>query len=716
MLGTAGYMAPEQVRGQPADSRADLFSVGAVLCEMVSGRPAFTRATAADTMAAVLKDTASLGTIVDAQLERVLARCLEKPCESRFQSAHDLAFALEGLLGSSSTSIRRAGVRWSWQTGWRWAAGAVLAAAAVLLIAWWAPWREPPLVAPIVLSAQLGADVSIVDSISTAFGQTMTISPKGDVIAFQARTGARGLRQLHVLRLDQRQAVPLPGTEDAVGPFFSGDGQWIGFFADGQLKKIAVTGGTPESLAPAPNTRGGAWSADNVIVYAPDKESGTRLMRVSASGGGAAPLAPVAEGERIQAWPQFLPGGKGVLYTGSSVPGVYNDANLMVQPLPSGPPKIVYRGGYHGRYVASGHLLFIHDATLFAAPFDLTRMEMGNPVRVLDTVVSNAVTGGAQFSVSDAGTLVYRPGPAAGADIQLHWMQRDGSTTPLPIQPRNVLNLSFSPDGRLAMEVREGPPNIWIYEGTGDALRRLTSDPVRAINPAWTPDGTRVAFASARADKSTLNLWWQRADGTDAARRLTDSPNPQKPGSWHQSGRVLAFEEQTAQTGSDVMLLSIESADSATPGTVTPLLATPAVEREPSFSPDGRWLAYSSDESGRGEVYVRPFPGPGASVRISAEGGGTPTWSRTRREIYHGSNGRIMAVPYAVEGGAFRPTTPQRWSEGQYQVRGPNRMFDLHPDGERFALAPATNKPDDHLTFFFNFLEELRRIAPLDRD
>ena len=719
VIGTASYMSPEQVRGEPVDGRSDIFSVGAILFEMLGGGPAFTRGTAADTMAAVLKDTASLGTIVDAQLERVVARCLEKPRESRFQSAHDLAFALEGLLGStSSTSIRRAGVRWSRQTRWRWAAGAVLAAAAVLPIAWWAPWREPPLAAPIVLSAQLGADVSIADSISTAFGQTMTVSPKGDVIAFQARTGARGLRQLHLLRLDQKQAVPLPGTEDAVSPFFSPDGRWIGFFADGQLKKVAVTGGTPESLAPAPNTRGGAWSGDNVIVYAPDKESGTRLMRISASGGGAAPLASLAEGERIQAWPQFLPGGTGVLYTGSTVPGAYNDANLMVQPLPSGPPKIVYRGGYHGRYVASGHLIFIHDGTLFAAPFDLGRMQVGQRVRVRESVVSNAVTGGAQFSVSESGTLIYRPGPAAGADIQLHWMQRDGTTTPLPIQPKNLLNLSFSRDGRLALEVREGPPNIWIHDGTGDALRRLTSDPIRAVNPIWTPAGDRVTFASARGDKSTLNLWWQRADGAEAASRLTDSRNPQKPGSWHRDGRFLAFEEQTAQSGSDVMLLEIEGNDIAgwKPRSVRPLLDTPAVERDPNFSPDGRWLAYSSDESGRFEVYVQPFPGPGAAVPISAEGGGSPTWSRTRREIYYGSNGRVMAVPYTVEGGAFRPTTPQRWSEGHYQVRGPNRMFDLHPDGERFALAPATNKPDEHLTFFFNFLEELRRLAPADKD
>ena len=610
-------MSPEQVRGEAVDGRSDIFSIGAVLFEMLSGGPAFTRGTAAETMAAVLRDKASLGTTVAAPLERVVARCLEKSRDLRFQSAHDLAFALEGVLAAPvSASIRPARVRWP-QPGWYWAAGPVLIAVFVLSIAWRAPWRRPPAAAPIVLSAQLGNDVSIADSISTSFGQTMTLSPRGDVMAFQARTGLRGLRQLHVLRLDQSQAVPLPGTEDAVGPFFSADGQWIGFFADGQLKKVAVTGGAPESLAAAPNSRGGAWSDDGAIVFAPDKESGTRLMRIPASGGPVAPLAQLGEGELIQAWPQFLPDGKGVLYTGSSVPGAYNDANLVVQPLPAGPPKVVYRGGYHGRYVSSGHVIFIHDGTLFAARFDLTRLEMGNPVRVRDTVVSNAVTGGAQFSVSDTGTLVYRPGAAAGGEIQLHWMQRDGSTTALPIQPKNVLNLSFSREGRLAIEVREGPPNIWIHDGTADALRRLTTDPIRAVNPVWTPAGDRVTFASARGDKSTLNLWWQRADGAGDASRLTDSRNPQKPGSWHPSGRFLAFEELNPRTGSDVMLLEIDGKRRRGVEARTGQADTrprPRWSASRTSRPMGDGSRIRPTASGRVEVYVRPFPGPGAAA------------------------------------------------------------------------------------------------------
>ena len=243
-----------------------------------------------------------------------------------------------------------------------------------------------------------------------------------------------------------------------------------------------------------------------------------------------------------------------------------------------------------------------------------------------------------------------------GADILLHWMHRDGKTTPLQIAPANLLNPVFSPDGRLAMEIREGPPNIWVYERDGDKLRRLTSDPVRAAKPAWTPDGSRIAFASARADKSTLNLWWQRADGTGDAHRLTESRNSQMPGSWHPSGRLLAFEEQNPKTSSDVMILSMDGDEASgwRPGTPTVFLNSAAVEREPMFSPDGRWLAYVSDASGRVEVYVRPFPGPGAAVQISTGGGGTPTWSRKSDEIFYGSNAQIMVVPY-TRGTKFVP-------------------------------------------------------------
>ena len=295
-------------------------------------------------------------------------------------------------------------------------------------------------------------------------------------------------------RLDRPRATHVAGTEDSSAPFFSADGAWIGFFAEGKLKKVAVTGGVPQILADAPDPRGGAWGEDDTIVFSPGKTAGTRLLRLPASGAGKEePLAPLGAGELIQVWPQILPDGTGVLYTGSSVPGAYNDANLMVLPLTGGPAKVVHRGGYHGRYVPSGrgragagarggHLVYIHDGTLFAAPFDLGRLEVtGTPCPAQEGVTSNPITGGAQFAISTTGTMLFRPSAEPATDILLHWMDREGTMTPLGIRPAPLLNLTFAPDGRLAMEIRDGPPNIFVYDGQGSELRPLTTDPVRAV-------------------------------------------------------------------------------------------------------------------------------------------------------------------------------------------------------------------------------------------
>ncbi len=239
------------------------------------------------------------------------------------------------------------------------------------------------------------------------------------------------------------------------------------------------------------------------------------------------------------------------------------------------------------------------------------------------------------------------------------------------------------------------------------------------MKPVWTPDGRRLVFSSARADKSTLNLYWQRADGTGDAQRLTESTHPQQPASWHPSGTFLAFDEVNPQTGSDLMILPIagDEASGWKPGKPTAFLNSPFQEHGPMFSPDGRWLAYVSNETGRNEVYVRPFPGPGGKWQISTGGGFSPTWSRTRRELFYSTpNGQIMVASYAAEGDSFRSEKPRLWSDGRYDVRGPSRRFDLHPDGERVALAPVAQTggvKQDKLTFFFNFFEELRRIAPV---
>jgi Tol biopolymer transport system component len=603
--------------------------------------------------------------------------------------------------------------RTSWNS--RLVVGVALALALMFAIILWSPWRGTTTPAPLRLYSDLGADAPLAP-LNVQFGDAAALSADGTVLAFVAQKRG-GSPQLYVRRLNQLQAVLLPGTEDAISPFFSPDGRWIGFFAHNKLQKIAVTGGAAITLADAPSTRGGSWSEDDSIVFSPNQIAGTRLLRVSAVGGQATPLTALARGEVIHAWPQVLPGGKALLYTSSGVAGAYNDANIVVQALPDGLPKVVQRGGFHGRYVASGHLLYVHEGNVFAIRFDVNRLEtVGEPVLALEGVNSNVLTGGAQFTSSTTGTLVYLPGPMTGAGNPISWLSDDGRTAPLETAPANWLSPRFSPDGtRLAMEIRDAQASdVWILDAAHNKRVRLTSDPAPDQRPVWTPDGRRIVFASTRADQLTLNLYWQRADGSGEAQRLTNSKNPQSASSWHPGGRFLAFEEKTAEANSDIMILRVDGDDAAgwRVGTPTAFLHSSAPELDPTFSPDGRWLAYVSLESGRPEVYVRPFPGPGNARRIGA--GANPTWSQIADDIFYGVNGQIMVASYATDGRTFRSEEPRLWSERRYQFRGTTRMFDLHPDGKRFALAPATEAGtanQDKVIFVFSFFDELLRIV-----
>ncbi len=605
-----------------------------------------------------------------------------------------------------------------WRRVLPWASTAALASVLAIVLVFGVPWRQASPAALLRMSAELGADVSLPSGLT---GDVISLSPDGTVVAFLAQQGADGSAQIYVRRLSEPHASVLSGTDGADGPFFSPDGQWIGFFADGKLKKISVSGGAAVTLCDAPINRGGTWGEDGTIVFLPNRVG--RLMRVSSAnaGGTPEPVAALAEGEVSQRWPQLLPGDRSVLFTSGGATSSLNDANLVVQRLPSGERTVVHKGGYHGRYLSSGHLVFLHDGTLFAAPFDLDQLKViGPPVPAVEGVTANAGTGGASFAVSASGMFAYVPGPnVTGEATPIHWMDSEGKMTPMRTTRAPWNNLVFSPDGdRLALQITR---DIWVYEWGRDALGSLTSDPASDTHPVWTPDGRRIAFASARANKSTVNLYWQRADGTGDAQRLTESPNMQVPGSWHPSSKFLAFEELNPGTNSDLKILPMEGDETSgwRPGKPTVFLSTQFDERQPAFSPDGQWLAYVSNETGRNEAYVRAFRGQGKWT-ISVGGGGTPTWSRTKRELYYGTgvgSSQIMVVPYTVEGDSFRPGKPHLWSQqGRYRSQGPSRMFDLHPDGTRFALAAADQAEPgakrDHLTFLFNFFDELRRIAP----
>jgi serine/threonine-protein kinase len=367
---------------------------------------------------------------------------------------------------------------------------------------------------------------------------------------------------------------------------------------------------------------------------------------VSSSGGELQTLTtPDPDADEVtHRWPQVLGEGR-VLYTAHSVLGSYEDASLVMEVFPDGPRKVVHRGGYHGRYLPSGHLVFIHQGTLFAAPFDLERAELtGPPVPVIEGLFASALFAGAQFSFSDTGTLVYVAGEGLG-DVPIHWLGRGGATTLLRDEPANWYFPRFSPDGdRLAVTINDGTQwDIWVYEWSRDTLARLTFDPAQESSPVWSPDGRHVVFSSGRGGKGAPSLYWRPSDGSSEARRLTESEARQFPSSWHPSGRLLAFQEQSPLTGWDLKILEMEWAEASgwTTGATTTFVEGPFVEMHAAFSPDGRFLAYASNESGRYEVYVRPFPGPGGKWQVSADGGAWPTWSKSRPELLYGTERRI---------------------------------------------------------------------------
>jgi serine/threonine-protein kinase len=521
-------------------------------------------------------------------------------------------------------------------------------------------------------------------------------------------------------RLNETHATLLPDTAGASSPFFSPDGQQIAFFAANELKRISVAGGAPVTVCEVSGALGGSWGEDGTIVFAPDTGPGTVLWRVPSAGGKAEPVAPLGPGEWRQLSPQVLADGAALLYTEPTRPGTTNDANLVVQSLSNGHRKVVLQRGYQGRYLPSGHLLYMRDGTIFAAPFDLGRLETTGPaVSVLDGVASNARVGSAQLAVSRDGLLAYLPGANIGDSPPVQWLDQKGVTAPLWVPPGRWFNLHFAPDGkRLAMTVYSGAiSDIWIYDPDRDAATPLTHHRAVDDKAVWTPDGQRIAFNSDR-DGAQRSIYWQRTDGTGSAVRLTRAKNSQWPVSWHPSGKFLAFEEETSETSWDLMLLPMEGSEAAgwSAGSPVAFLNSPFAEKEPNFSPDGRWLAYHSNESGREEVYVRPFRGQGEGWRISTGGGSFPIWSRTRRELFFSVNGQVMVANYTVQGEAFHAEKPRLLANVRFTPAGPARMFDLHPDGERFAAAPATDSDEhakrDRVVVILNFFDELQRAAP----
>jgi serine/threonine-protein kinase len=560
----------------------------------------------------------------------------------------------------------------------------------------------------------------------TSMGPAAILSPDGTILVFVAQTTAQKRLQLYVRRLSQSRATPLAGSEGADSPFFSPDGKWIGFFADGRIKKIAVGGGDAITICSAcsaiDNARGGSWAEDGTIFFSPNPRS--PLMRVSSAGGSREPLTTLdaATNEMTQRWPQALPGGKAVMFTANNQTGDFEDANIVVQSLPNGPRKIVHRGGYYGRYLATGHLVYMRAGTLFVAPFDIDRLELtGDPAPAIKGIGGSSAFGGADVSFSSRGALAFVPGAGIPLVVPIQWMDFKGPSQPLRAVPAFYNHPRFSPDGsKLALDIREhGQYDVWVYEWERDKMSRLTAGAGDNKIPVWTPDGARIAFSSTRRNNSTLNLYWQRADGAEKAEALLQSENEQTPGSWHPTGNFLAYGEQHPKTGWDIMMLPFTGDDASgrTPGKPTVFLATSFEEMNPAFSPDGRWVAYHSNDSGKLEVYVRPFAASGDKQQISLGGGMYPFWSRDEKKLFYQNteDWTLRVATFSVEGESFRAEPPK--VVGPIPRRGHGMPgVDIHPDGRRFAVLKAAEESaeirENKVTLIPHFIDERRQIAP----
>jgi serine/threonine protein kinase/Tol biopolymer transport system component len=732
IMGTAAYMSPEQASGAIADRRADVWAFGVVLWEMLTGKRLFEGETVSHTLAYVLTkepDWTALPANTPEAIRRLLRRCLEKDRKRRladFTSARlDIDDASSAPAAKARLDLSTTDAPAPWRHVLQSGAIASLSVALIIVLLAWSPWRTSATPSLVRIAVDVGADATL--DLGGAPAANLALTNDGKLLAFVAARRSGGAPQLFIRRLDQLEATPLAGSENATYPFFSPNGQWIVFFADGKLKKIAVSGGATITLCDAPNGRGGWWGDDGTIVFAANSQPGSGLSRVPAAGGNAERLTTPVEGETLHRFPQVLPGGA-VLYTTAATAGNFADGTIVVQSIAQGVRKVLLRGGYFGRYLPSGHLVYVHDSTLFAVPFDVDRLEVsGERFPAIEGVATSSGTGAVQFASSPSGTVVYVAGAFDSLESSIGWLDSKGQTTTLRSMRANWSNPQFSPNGRsLAMDIAGAGGNldVWTYEWAGDQLSRLTFDPGADQKPVWTPDGSRIVFSSNRDAKAALNLYWQRADGTGDVQRLTESKNNQFASSWHPSGKFLAFYEQTPQAAMDLLILPLEGDEASgwKVGKPSTFLSTPSTEQEPMFSPDGRWIAYFAAEGGRTEVFVRPFPGPGGLQQISSDGGTFPMWSRMKPELFFANsfnNGQIMVAPFATTGNSFHAERPRTWSPGRLTGRPRSRALDVHPDGQRFAIAPAQDPgsggKESKLVLVLNFFDELRRLSATAR-
>jgi serine/threonine protein kinase/Tol biopolymer transport system component len=717
ILGTPAYMSPEQARGKPVDKRTDIWAFGCVLCEMLTGKKTFRGETVSDTIASVLErepEWQALPPTTPAKIRELLRRCLQKDSQRRLRDIGDARIQIEETLAAPAIpepSPSAKGIRARWRGTMVWGVASLLLAAVTSVTVWNLKPPSAPLPQPVsrfAITLPPGQQLAALES-----GPAVALSPDGIHLAYIARQD--GVQQLYLRAMDSQEGKPIAGTEGAVSPFFSPDSEWLGFFAGGSLKKVSVGGGTVMSLANAALPRGASWGSQGIIAFAPTTNGA--LQQLPDAGGTARPLTRLGKGEISQRWPEFLPGGKTLLFASSANTSSWSNAQIAVQSVATGERRNLIQGGTNPRYAPSGHLVFSQGGSLMAVPFDPRRLVVtGPPGRAVERVLQSSVTGVAQYSFSSNGSVVYVPGGIQSAQSILVWVSRNGTVQLLAAPVRAYRGPRLSPDGRrVAVAIEEQESQTWLYDLSRETLTRLTFAGSANYNSSWTPDGKRVVFNSNK--EGPLNLFWQLADGSGGLERLTNSQSTQAPMSWSPNGQVLAFIEVNPTTGRDIWMLRM-SDPVLGPGQVRNpqlFLQTPFTESAPRFSPDGRWLAYVSDESGRFEIYVQPYPGPGGKWQISTEGGTEPVWNPNGRELFYRSGDKMLAVEVATQQG-FTAGKPRMLFEGKYEpapATFPN--YDVSADGQRFLMLKLVEQAEaapTQMNVVLNWFEELKQKVP----
>ena len=673
ILGTLPYMSPEQVRGEDVDKRTDIWSFGCLLFEALTGNRAFARDTGADTVSAIVEqepDWAALPSTTPHGIRTLLTRCLKKDAQRRLRDIGDARIEIEEeLSGTASTNLALESLpgterrlrSWIWVLAVIAGLSAVVAVLSLLRTPSLSP--DPPKRLAIVLPPGEQLD-------TRQFPSSIAISPDGSYLAYVSRDSKNRAR-LHLRAFDEFGARAIPGTEGATGPFFSPDGQWLGFFASAKMQKVPVTGGAVTTISSVPKLSAGAsWLADDTIVFA---SFGSGLQQVSTGGGAPIELtSPNPEnGELGHAWPQVLPGGRDVLFTVAQA----DRFDLAVLSLETKEWRTVVNGPSWGRVLPSGQLIYLQQGEVWAKPFDFARNEpTGSPVSVLEDAFTSDL-GVPYVAVSDSGTLVYATDARAAAEGMLMLVDREGNAIPVLEKEDWYSAPRFSPEGeRVAVGILA---DIWVIDTARGTQTRLTHSGEN-IRPIWSPDGTRIAFASDRS--GTLDLYWAAADAGGEPELLYESEYPQWPVSWSPDGQTLLFCELNPRTGGDIGALPVGDRRLEGPRVPAPILATWPDTPQASVSPDGRWLAYVSDESDSGEVYVQPLDGEGEKRMISTEGGEEPLWSWDGQELFY-RNGRRMMVVAVQTDPTFDAGVPRLLFEGPYALG-----YDVSKDGQRFLM------------------------------